>query len=385
MTVTRHLVTGATGFVGGALVLELLAADPDAEVICLVRESSREAAAIRLRRHLHRAAKLYGCGRSTLDAIDERTRAAEGDILADRCGLNLLGLGDVDEVWHSAATLDFREEFHAEIAKQNVSGTRNVLATAQELGARVLNHVSTAYVAGARMEVISEAAPLDVTDSNNAYERSKIEAENVVAASGFPARILRPGIVIGHGRTYAATGTTGVYSFIRDLQTLTVQVERSLGKLLRHRALRVRAVGNAALNLIPVDVVAATAVALSLRTAPAMAYHLTNSTPPTVSTVTAVVCEELGIRPMALMNSADGFSGIDERFDTDPRTRFFHPYVMQRREFQTQNVEAILGSEALRYPMPEECWRMFVRWYLSELAAERSTNRSRRNTFLRAG
>ena len=54
-----HLVTGATGFVGGALVLELLART-DSQVACLVREDPASSPHERLETSLTHAARIYG-------------------------------------------------------------------------------------------------------------------------------------------------------------------------------------------------------------------------------------------------------------------------------------------------------------------------------------
>ena len=71
----RHLVTGATGFVGAALVLELLARDPAAEVYCLVRGASMAESAARLQAALSTAAHLYGCLLYTSPSPRDRQRS----------------------------------------------------------------------------------------------------------------------------------------------------------------------------------------------------------------------------------------------------------------------------------------------------------------------
>jgi nucleoside-diphosphate-sugar epimerase len=357
-----HLITGATGFIGAALALELLSCNPDCRIVCVVRDSARAGTSDRLHGVLTTAAGLYG-SRTSAGQLLVRVRAVAGDVTQHCCGISAREVGRVDELWHCAASLDYREARSEEIMRQNVTGTEHVRELLQAVGADTLNYFSTAYVAGSRTGEITEEPALDRSVANNAYERSKIAAEQLVARAGVTVRIMRPSIVIGHSVTSATTGSNGVYSFIDDLARLKAEVHKRLGDFLKHRAIRARAHPRAELNLVPVDVVARTAVALSAASAPSAVYHLTNATPPTIDDIVRVVCQELGVRAFELGASLQDFPTIDQQFDADRRMAFLRSYVNAQRSFDQSNVRRVLGAPACAY-IPPERWRAYVRWYL---------------------
>jgi len=185
------LLTGATGFVGMAVLARLLAAGH--EVHCLIRASDDAEADSRLRAVLQRV-EAPSTGRAV---------AIAGDLTAPR-----LGLGDrhdelaarVGTVIHSAASVAF--DLPIEEARAiNVEGTRRVLDFAGAVpGLRRVAYVSTAYVAGNRRGTVYE----DDRESGtfrNSYERSKHEAEALVRSSTLPWTIARPSIVVGESTT----------------------------------------------------------------------------------------------------------------------------------------------------------------------------------------
>lgn len=169
----RVSVTGATGFLGGALARALVAAR--AEVHALRRRSSPRGALSDLPITWH-----------------------EGDV-TDAASLAPL-LAGADLVVHAAGRLGEANVPEAAYVAANVDGTRNVLAAALAAGtgARVLL-LSSSGVLGPTRDGAGEEAPYA---PSNAYERSKAAAEAV--AQGFVARglhvvLARPGFIYGPG------------------------------------------------------------------------------------------------------------------------------------------------------------------------------------------
>lgn len=203
---TALLMTGFPGFLGSALLGRLLARRPGAEAICLVQQ-----------RHLALArARLAEI--STQDPhVAGRVRLVTGDLTSPGLGLSTTDgalLEAVTEVWHLAAVYDL--SVGEEIAHRvNVDGTDRVLALCRDLPAlERLHYVSTCYVSG-RFDGRFGEDDLDVGQQfRNHYESTKYEAEMLVRkamASGLPATIYRPGIVVGDSRTGATQKYDGPY------------------------------------------------------------------------------------------------------------------------------------------------------------------------------
>jgi dihydroflavonol-4-reductase len=167
----RVLVTGATGFVGRHLVRRLRA-----ERAC-VRVLARSAT---------KAQPLLQ------DGVD----LVVGEI-TDGAAL-CAALEDVAVVYHLAGELFRPGVPAATYHKTHVEGTRALLCACRARPRlERLVHCSTTGVLGATgTHAADEAAPYRPT---NAYEESKAQAEMLVRASGFPAVIVRPGLVYGPG------------------------------------------------------------------------------------------------------------------------------------------------------------------------------------------
>ena len=372
-----HLITGATGFVGTALALELLS-QTSVRIACLTRVENDDAAAAqsRLERVLSEAAIAYGKP-DIIGEIRKRCIAVPGDIVRPCCGEAAIGLKSVAQVWHCAASLKYKQEHQFEIFLQNVKGTRNVLDLARFLHCAVFNHMSTAYVAGRRPGRISEDLPAADAQTNNCYEESKIHAELLVCASGIPARILRPSIVIGHSHTFAATSTAGLYGCIAELLKTRQRASRSKASFaIADYRLRMLANPEATLNLIPVDVLARNAVRLSLANAPARVYHLANACPPTIDVVTRVVFSSLGMPQPLFVDSEEHFTPLDAALHR--ATRFYGSYLQQKKTFALDATNALLGLKASRCLLGEAQLRPYVDWYLAASSRRQPTAVSRR-------
>jgi thioester reductase-like protein len=205
------LLTGATGFVGMAVLARLLE-HSDRDVVVLMRARSQAEA----------DARLHALLGSVFDAPERhraRVRAVCGDLTAPG-----LGLGadrrwiaeEVREVVHGAASVAFDLPL-AESRSINVEGTRRILDLAEDCaargeGLRRVTYVSTAYVAGDRHGLARET-DLDAGPGfRNAYEQSKHEAERLVWSrrERLPITIVRPSIDVGE----LGTGWTASFNVV---------------------------------------------------------------------------------------------------------------------------------------------------------------------------
>lgn len=203
------LLTGATGVVGRALVAELAA---DHEVICLRR-------------------------RRPLD--DPRVTELDGDLDRDDLGLSAARraalAGRLDLIIHAAAATSWRAS-RRDVFATNVDGTGRMLALAAELGVPFY-YLSTAFVARPPQE--RDGATYT---GPAAYLASKIEAEQRVRASGVPAVIVRPSVVIGNSQDGWIAAFQGLH--------------RAAGAVVRGEAPLVPADATSTIDLMPQDVVA---------------------------------------------------------------------------------------------------------------------------------
>lgn len=173
----KAMLTGATGFVGGALLRELLRRGWDVRV--LVRPASDP---------------------QNLEGHERRIERVTGD-LADRGSIRR-AIEGCDTVFHVAARYSLWNLRPHEIYRDNVEGTRNVLETAGDLGVRRIVHTSTVGVLGAPPDggPADESSRVELGDIQGHYKRSKWRAEECardLASKGLPVVIVNPASPVG--------------------------------------------------------------------------------------------------------------------------------------------------------------------------------------------
>ena len=197
----RFFITGATGFLGTALVERILRCVPEAEITVLVRPGRRADAAARLAREVIKN-DCFDRLRSELgerfaDEVARRVKAVAGDVSRDGLGLDDEGreaLAGASVVIHSAATVSFDAPL-TQAVEINLLGPSRVAAAMADVGSEAhLIAVSTAYVASthqgeAKEELLSENRfTLDVPWEDEVTSARRLRAD-LQAESRKPERL----------------------------------------------------------------------------------------------------------------------------------------------------------------------------------------------------
>jgi uncharacterized protein YbjT (DUF2867 family) len=169
------LLTGGTGFVGGAIARELRERDED--VRCLVRDPGSAAAA---------------------ELRDRGCELAQGD-MTDAESLRRATVG-CSAVVHLVAIRQGRPEQFERVMSE---GTRDLVAAAQEAGVR-------------RFVLMSALGFTEETKDEVPYYRAKWEQEQTVKGSGLEWVIFRPSFIFGPGG-----GIVGTFAKIARLAPVT--------------------------------------------------------------------------------------------------------------------------------------------------------------------
>jgi thioester reductase-like protein len=218
-------LTGATGFVGQAVLARLLE-HTERPIHALVRADNQEHADARIR-------GVLGALYDDVDRYAGRVRAVPGDLVQPDLGLSAARrdelAAEVDEIVHCGASVAFDLPLRDSRAI-NVAGTARVLTLAEACqergGLRRMTYVSTAYVAGKRGGAVREHE-LDAGQGfRNPYERSKHEAEAMVRSHGdqLPLTIVRPSIVVGERGTGWTSSFNVIYGPLRAFAAGTYPV-----------------------------------------------------------------------------------------------------------------------------------------------------------------
>lgn len=174
------LVTGATGFVGAAIVRRLV------QQGCAVRITIRKTSS-----------------RDNIRGFD--LECCEADI-CDRASMDR-ALQGVTRLYHIAGLYRTWMPDYSRLRQVNVAGTRTVLEAARDAGVEKIVYTSSIAALGVRSDgkPSGEDVPFNQHHLGLPYEESKYEAECVAAdlgRQGLPLVIVRPALVMGAGDIY---------------------------------------------------------------------------------------------------------------------------------------------------------------------------------------
>lgn len=200
----RIAITGATGFVGTALVERLLRAVPDCELVLLVRPGRRSSAAERVRKELLKNDAFDLLRKNLKDTAEDfdsmcarRIVTIAGDVSTDGLGLSPEDaqiLASCDVVIHSAAAVSFDSPLDSAV-EINLLGPTRIAHALQALGVSPhLVAVSTCYVAGNRRgnapEKLVSEGPFDLgLNWRNEVQAARRLRSDAEAASRAPAQL----------------------------------------------------------------------------------------------------------------------------------------------------------------------------------------------------
>ena len=243
----RIFITGASGFIGSAVVKRLLKDDHQLSLLCLPEEPAERF--------------------SDLNII-------RGDIT--RAGSLAGKLSGCDTLIHIAGSVGFQTWKNCRSV--NIEGTRNILREAADSGIRRVIHMSSVSVYGRVPDIaITENQPFKKI--GDPYGDTKIEAEYLVRQiareNGMEYTILRPTAVYGHG----------------DNKFLPKLMEN-----LRSGKFKMMGDGNHSVDLVNViDVAESVHLVLQKDNSIGHAYNIANEQNPTWNEFLQVVAEELKI------------------------------------------------------------------------------------------
>lgn len=169
----EYFVTGATGFLGGALVEQLLEAGHD--VVALVRSPPAD--------------------------LPDSVTVVEGDITEPASMRE--GMAGADGVYHLAAWYQVGNPDAETAERVNVEGTRNVLQLVDELDVPKAVYTSTlAVFSDTDGDLPDESYRFDgrhLTTYDRTKWRAHYEVAKPMAAAGLPLVTLLPGVIYGPG------------------------------------------------------------------------------------------------------------------------------------------------------------------------------------------
>lgn len=329
-------ITGFPGFIAGRLLEHLT--KPETQFFLLVQPN------------------LVATAMDEIEAIAEATNTpldsfviVEGDITLPKLGISDVDLETIQyettEVFHLAAAYDLA------VAKDvafnvNLQGTKNVNDLVCSLkNLRRYNYVSTCYVAGKREGTVLETDLEHKAGFRNFYEETKYLAEIEVERlkSHLPVTIFRPSVVVGDSQTGETAKYDGIYYLINYLRKAPA-------------LLRVVNVGNknVRLNLVPVNFVAQSIVALARdKNAVGKTIALADPRPLTTAELFDVIAKDLSGRKSEFIPSPRLVEWFLSLRISPPLTGLPHhgvPYFFIAQTYDTSVANELLASHGIECP-----------------------------------
>ena len=335
------IITGANGFIGAHVLYQLLL--QDYEVHALGRSSQDSSWAERLSGALREI--------GVPDTFRDRLRCHEVDLSAPALKLDLFA--DLppagSTLFHLAGDTRFRPSNPGLQRQLNVQAP---VALIKALEGRIgkMIHVSTAYVAGKRTQLIREDELDCGQEFWNSYEKSKFDAELALSGAcreqGVPLVIVRPSIIINDRKTGRASTFTHLNAMVEVVSRIQEHFGISDGQVVS-KVIRLLADPQASPNLAPVDSIVPLLLQIAgSAAAPGRVFHLCHPRPQTNHEVMSLICEAFKVKGQVALEFRESIpkpmSHTEEMIARS--LGVYAPYLNNRREFDLTNSRSIVAN-----------------------------------------
>jgi thioester reductase-like protein len=354
------LVTGFPSLLARAVCTEIVQSDRAAQVVCIARSKLAEEARAAL---------------SEMPASQrERVRLMEGDAAAIDLGLSgteFKSLAREVTRIHHCAQVTYLGVDRGTAERVNVGGAREALELARQCDRlECLVFHSTAEVSGTRRGAVLESELQAGQSFRNVVEETKARAEKLMrqAMAEVPIAVVRPSTVVGDSRTGEVDRFDGPYLLILLVVTSPPEF-----------ALPLPGAGDESLNLVPIDWVARTSVAIGRDPrSRGRTFHLVDPAPLTARRVFDLVARVGGRRgprgsiPASLAKTLLRAPGLD-RIAKSPRA--FLETLTTPVTYDAHNADEILGALGVGPCPPLETYVDKLVEYVQERVRQKKTTK----------
>ena len=348
-------LTGATGFLGTALLRDLLIKGHT--VTALARAKHGVGALDRIRGRLFD----YDATFPFDQAIGRTLYIAEQGLCREYFGLDkkaYLKYADLaDMIIHNAACTELEADWSI-YEEVNIQGTKAAIEFAASTHSKSLAYTSSAYVAGTQLGRVYEDDLAAQGCFRNGYEKSKAISENEVrkaASSGrIRSMIFRPSIIIGSSRNGWMCEEHHFFDFIFRLSLIHQVILKQLSSLKLKVDYRFRIPGDpqTTKNFIPVDYVAGQiSLLIEKNESWGKSFHLTHPNPLKLKALEGYVQKALGWLELTLCSKEEikDLSLLEKRFFHS--TQIYEKYLWEEPTFDQSTLKSVLGNN-LSTPEP---------------------------------